>query len=239
MLSREFLTERGYCCGHGCLMCPYEPKHTKDNTILNHNYQQKRTDEMEWKRKALLDFKIDYNYKVINCFKEDNPLIQKTLRRVTVEEGETIATKLFQILNERGDGIGLAANQVGIDASVAVVNVKEPIILINPKIVKKEEETRYYEGCLSYPKKGCHTKRYKIVEVEVDNYKSNLTFGAGDTEVDLLESICVQHEIDHLNGMRILDRVADTTYRAEIKPGRNEPCHCGSKRKYKKCCLRK
>ena len=34
MLSKEFLTERGYCCGHGCLMCPYEPKHTKGNTKL-------------------------------------------------------------------------------------------------------------------------------------------------------------------------------------------------------------
>ena len=34
MLSREFLIDRGYCCGHGCLMCPYEPKHTKDNTIM-------------------------------------------------------------------------------------------------------------------------------------------------------------------------------------------------------------
>ena len=177
--------------------------------------------------------------KVINCFKEDNPLIQKKLRRVSVEEGETIAGKLFQVLNKRGDGIGLAANQVGIDASVAVVNVKEPIVLINPKIVRKEEETRYYEGCLSYPKKGCHTKRYKIVEVEVDNYKSNLTFGAGDTEVDLLESVCVQHEIDHLNGMRILDRVVDTTYIAERKPGRNEQCYCGSGKKFKKCCINK
>ena len=34
MLSKEFLTERGYCCGHGCLMCPYEPKHTEGNTVL-------------------------------------------------------------------------------------------------------------------------------------------------------------------------------------------------------------
>jgi len=34
MLSKDFLTERGYCCGHGCLMCPYEPKHTKGNTKL-------------------------------------------------------------------------------------------------------------------------------------------------------------------------------------------------------------
>ena len=34
MLSQEFLITRGYCCGHGCLMCPYEPKHTKGNTKL-------------------------------------------------------------------------------------------------------------------------------------------------------------------------------------------------------------
>jgi 2,5-diketo-D-gluconate reductase A len=34
MLSREFLIQRGYCCGHGCLMCPYEPKHTKGNKNL-------------------------------------------------------------------------------------------------------------------------------------------------------------------------------------------------------------
>ena len=161
--------------------------------------------------------------KVINCFKEDNPLIQKKLRRVTVEEGYEIARELFQILNKRGDGIGLAANQVGIDASVAVVNVKEPIVLINPKIVKKEQETRYYEGCLSFPKKGCHTKRYKIVEVKVDNMESNMTFGAGDTDLDLLESVCVQHEIDHLNGMRILDRAMELTIRREKpKIGRNQ-----------------
>ena len=210
MLSREFLTERGYCCGHGCLMCPYEPKHIKDNTIL----------------------------KIINCFKEDNPLIQKKLRSVSVEEGYEIATKLFQILNKKGDGIGLAANQVGIDASVAVVNVKEPIVLVNPKIIRKEEETRYYEGCLSFPKKGCHTKRYKIVEVEVDNMESNMTFGAGNTDLDLLESVCVQHEIDHLNGMRILDRAMELTIkRDKPKIGRNEPCPCGSGKKYKKCCL--
>ena len=161
--------------------------------------------------------------KVINCFIEEKPLIQKKLRRVTVEEGYEIARELFQILNKRGDGIGLAANQGGIDASVAVVNVKEPIVLVNPEIVRKEEETRYYECCLSFPKKGCHTKRYKIVEVKVDNMESNMTFGAGDTDLDLLESVCVQHEIDHLNGMRILDRAMELTIRREKpKIGRNQ-----------------
>jgi len=119
-----------------------------------------------------------------------------------------------------------------------VVNVKEPIVLINPKIVSKEEEIRYYEGCLSFPKKGCHTKRYKTIEVKVDNMESNMAFGTGDTDVDLLESVCVQHEIDHLNGMRILDRAQELTIRRDKpKIGRNEPCPCGSEKKYKKCCI--
>jgi N-formylmethionyl-tRNA deformylase len=63
---------------------------------------------------------------VINCLKENNPLINKKLKEVSVDEGLKIAEELFRILNERKDGIGLAANQVGIDASVAVVNVREP-----------------------------------------------------------------------------------------------------------------
>ena len=101
---------------------------------------------------------------VINCYKENNPLIKKKLREVSVEEGMEVATKLFEILNERKDGIGLAANQVGIDANVAVVNVREPIILINPVIEDQWDEIDYYEGCLSYPNQGIKTKRYRLTK---------------------------------------------------------------------------
>ena len=177
--------------------------------------------------------------KVIDCFKEDNPLIQKKLREVSVEEGMAIATELFQILNKRKDGIGLAANQVGIDAQVAVVNVREPLVLINPKIVSKTNEIPYYEGCLSYPGKGVHTKRYETIEVKTEQIDGSWIFsgvetqteGKGSWETDeakndrelrTLESVCVQHEIDHLNGMRIMDRKRDTTIRAEKKIGRNQ-----------------
>ena len=194
--------------------------------------------------------------KVINCFKEDNPIIQKKLRRVSVEEGEEIAAELFQILNKRGDGIGLAANQVGIDASVAVVNVREPIVLINPEIVSRETEIPFYEGCLSYPGKGVNTKRYETVEVKSDTVEGTMIFSGVDTvesgkgswehsevkedrHVRTLEAVCVQHEIDHLNGIRCLDRVVDTTIRVEKKPGRNEPCPCQSGKKFKKCCINK
>ena len=191
--------------------------------------------------------------KVINCTKHDNPLIHKKLREVSVEEGMDIATELFQILNKRGDGIGLAANQVGIDAQVAVVNVLEPLVLINPKIIRKENEIKYYEGCLSYPKKGVNTKRYETIEVTSDNVEGSMIFSGVETSTEgkgsweksddsdrnlrLLESVCVQHEIDHLNGIICMDRRIETSYvRTEKKVGRNEPCPCESGKKYKKCC---
>ena len=191
--------------------------------------------------------------KVINCYKDNNPVINKKLRKVSVDEGFKIAEELFRILNERIDGIGLAANQVGIDAAVAVVNVREPLILINPVITEQWDEVDYYEGCLSYPNKGIRTKRYKNIIIQTAQEESGWYFsgvetgkeGKGtwesakkhDQEQRLLEAVCVQHEIDHLNGMTIHDRKIDTTIRNENKIGRNEPCHCGSGKKYKKCCL--
>jgi peptide deformylase len=178
--------------------------------------------------------------KVINCLKEDNPVINKKLRKVSLDEGNKIAAELFQILSKRKDGIGLAANQVGIDASVAVVNVRKPIILINPEVVEQWDETPYYEGCLSYKGKGIHTKRYKNIIVKTEQEDGEWYFsgtenpsdGKGsweessdkkqDQELRLLEAICVQHEIDHLNGMTIHDRQMITTIVNEQKFGRNE-----------------
>ena len=192
---------------------------------------------------------------VINCLKESNPLINKKLREVSVEEGNLIATELFQILNKRKDGIGLAANQVGIDAQVAVVNVREPLVLINPKILSKEVEIPFYEGCLSYPGKGVNTKRYRDVVVSTEQSESDWYFsgaqaptdGKGswekeqsksqDAQLRTLESVCVQHEIDHLNGVVCMDRKRETTIVKDTKVGRNEPCPCGSGKKYKKCCI--
>ena len=195
--------------------------------------------------------------RVINCLKEDNPVINKKLRKVSVDEGLEIAKELFNILSERKDGLGLAANQVGYNASVAVVNVKEPLILINPVIKEQWDEVPYYEGCLSYPKKGIKTKRYRNVIVHTEQEEGDLYFsgvetpgeGKGswerptknkDDELRLLESICVQHEIDHLYGKTILDR-EDKPEPIQVKKkiGRNDPCYCGSGKKYKKCCINK
>ena len=178
--------------------------------------------------------------KIINCLNEDNPVINKKLKEVNIDEGLSIAKDLFNILAERKDGIGLAANQVGIDASVAVVNVREPIILINPTIVKQWDEIPYYEGCLSFKGKGIQTKRYRNIVISTEQEDSDWYFsgapnpsdGKGswekessdkqDQELRLLETICVQHEIDHLNGMTIMDRQMITTIVNTEKFGRNE-----------------
>ena len=60
-----------------------------------------------------------------------------------------------------------------------------------------------------------------------------------DQEQRLLESICIQHEIDHLNGLTIADRENKPQPIVSEKVGRNEPCSCGSGKKYKKCCINK
>ena len=177
--------------------------------------------------------------KVINCFTEDNPVINKKLRKVSVDEGLKIAEELLNILSERKDGIGLAANQVGYDASVAVVNIREPIILINPVITEQWDEIDYYEGCLSFPKRGVHTKRYRNVIIQTEQEESGWYFSGvesgeeargtweegkiQDQKQRLLEAICVQHEIDHLNGVTIMDREhKPKPLRVSKKWGRNE-----------------
>ena len=175
---------------------------------------------------------------VIDCTKNNNPLIKQKLKEVTVDEGLAIAEELFQILDKRGDGVGLAANQVGINASVAVVKVREPLVLINPKIVSQSNQIDFYEGCLSYPKKGMHTKRYKEVVVSTAQSESNWYFSGAETNKEgkgswetqtsqyddqqrLLETVAIQHEIDHLNGVTIHDRQHKTTVTVEKKIGRN------------------
>ena len=181
-----------------------------------------------------------HQHTVIDCLKEDNPVINKKPRKVTVDEGLHIAKDLLNILAERKDGIGLAANQVGIDAAVAVVNVREPLILINPVIKEQWDEIPYYEGCLSYPKKGVHTKRYKNVIIHTEQEEGDWYFsgatspseGKGSWEVEgknkdqedrILEAVCIQHEIDHLNGITIIDKEHKLKpIRVSKKFGRNE-----------------
>ena len=177
---------------------------------------------------------------VINCLVNHNENINSKLKEVSVEEGLVIAEQLFQILNIRGYGIGLAANQLGIDAQVAVVIVREPLVLINPKYIKKENEIMYGEGCLSFPGHAIRTKRYRDIIISTEQSESNWYFTGAeensdgksgwdkgnmkkDQELRLLEAVCVQHEIDHLMGKTIHNREMKLEpTKVEKKIGRNQ-----------------
>ena len=175
---------------------------------------------------------------------KDKTKLQKKCSPVSIEEGEIIGAKLLmELRTSEQSGIGLAANQIGIQKRVCVVNVKEPLVLINPEIVERsEKEFIFPEGCLSFPDKKVRTKRNVSIKVKADNYKSILSFSADSKEMDdAFECVCVQHEIDHLDGIRMFDREfkLEPIKREGKKIGRNDKvliaCGVESKMiKYKK-----
>ena len=143
----------------------------------------------------------------------------------TIKEGEEIGAQLLKELIESDNGIGLAANQIGINKRVCVINVKEPIVLVNPRIVEKSEDQFVFaEGCLSFPGKHVRTGRHTSVIVEADNHEGKLSFSADSEDInDAFECACVQHEIDHLDGITMFDRaMVAQPYKAPEKIGRNE-----------------
>lgn len=125
----------------------------------------------------------------------------------SLEEGEDIAVKLFRELITSKNAIGLAANQIGIDKRVCVINVKEPLSFVNPRIVEKSDDTFLsLESCLSFPNKHVRIKRYSEIIVEADNLRNRVMFTANtDNDRDKLECACIQHEIAHLDGLTMFD----------------------------------
>ena len=139
---------------------------------------------------------------------KDKNKLQEKCSPVSVKEGEEIGVRLLHELRESNNGIGLAANQIGINKRVCVINVKEPLVLINPKIVEKSKEQFIFpEGCLSFPDSKIKTTRHQDIVVEADNHDGKLSFSANSKDInDAFECVCVQHEIDHLDGITMFDR---------------------------------
>ena len=132
-----------------------------------------------------------------------------------VAEGIVVGERLLEILKQSKDGVGLAANQVGIDTAVCVVYVTEPIVLVNPEIIGKFGKSYFQEGCLSFPGDYIMTERWTDIIVKASNHSSPLIFSF---DKNALECVCVQHEIDHLNGVTMFDRASDL----EITNGKEE-----------------
>ena len=126
------------------------------------------------------------------------------------KELKTIVKNMYETLYASGNGIGLAAPQVNIRKRIVVIDLNEdgkssPITFINPRIIKlSDEKFVNQEGCLSVPEYYADVERAKEVEVEwFDDtgvkYKKTLSG---------LMSICIQHEIDHLDGILFVDHLS-------------------------------
>ena len=118
------------------------------------------------------------------------------------------------------NGIGLAANQVGDLRRVLVMNIPyageetegcekqwwhdKDFTCINPKIIEQSGKATGIEGCLSFPEIFEHVKRAKKIKVEAMDVEGK-TF---TLEADGLFSVCLQHEIDHLEGIVFVDRMS-------------------------------
>ena len=105
-------------------------------------------------------------------------------------------------------GIGLAAVQVGVLKRVVVIDLskkeekKPPLFFVNPEIIStSEEQVSYEEGCLSIPNQFAEIKRPNRCHVKYLDYNGKKK----DLKADGLLATCIQHEIDHLNGILFID----------------------------------
>ena len=101
-------------------------------------------------------------------------------------------------------GMGLAANQVGIEQRVFIMDNEERYYF-NPKIVKESDELCMdKEGCLSFPEVWLKVERPKTIEVMYETTQGKTRF----TKLQDLESKCFQHEFDHIEGITFNKRVS-------------------------------
>lgn len=115
-----------------------------------------------------------------------------------------IASKMLATMYA-AKGVGLAATQVDIHERMFVMDVasgEEPIVLVNPVIVwRGPDKVKAPEGCLSVPQQGDIVERYQAIRVEY----TSLTGERTTMEAEGFKAVCVQHELDHLDGKVFVD----------------------------------
>lgn len=123
---------------------------------------------------------------------------------------ESLVEKLITIMRSQPGGIGIAAPQIGVLRQVAIVDVSPKVsgakmlILINPKIITLEKPAIFREGCMSLPDYTANVSRAERIHLKwqgMDSRERELVTSG-------LEARCIQHEIDHLNGLLFVDRVS-------------------------------
>ncbi len=140
---------------------------------------------------------------------EPDPILRKKCEPLEKVDSET--KKLMDDMLETmyaAPGIGLAAIQVGILKRLVVLDIskgeeeKKPMFLINPKIIHQSKKTSVYEeGCLSLPGQFAEIERPAECILKYIDYNGK----EKELKADGLLATCVQHEVDHLNGILFID----------------------------------
>ncbi len=148
------------------------------------------------------------DYKIITV---PDPVLKQTAHAVSGVD-DSLRKQMDAMLQTMYDapGIGLAANQVGLLNRVLVMDLSRrdddeepnPICMANPEIIYESEQMSVMEeGCLSIPRQAADVERPAIVRVKYLDYNGK----EAELEAEGLLSHCVQHEIDHLNGVLFID----------------------------------
>ena len=146
---------------------------------------------------------------VKNILTEPNKLLRKVslpVKKVGKEEQSLMDDMLETMYHAKG--IGLAAIQVGVPKRIIVMDIgnrekeKKPMYFVNPIIKNKNSEcSTYEEGCLSVPNQFAEVDRPSTCEVEYLDYNGNKKI----LKATCLLSTCIQHEMDHLEGVLFID----------------------------------
>ena len=150
---------------------------------------------------------------ILEIYTFPDPILRKQTKAVTVfdHELETTTQSMLDTMYV-SSGIGLAAIQAGILKQIIVVDLKsgeeditqrEPHVFINPKIVKQSGTTVSEEGCLSVIEFRGEIQRAEKIIVEYQDVTGKLQ----KMEAEEMMAICLQHEIDHLNGVLFIDHL--------------------------------
>jgi peptide deformylase len=144
-----------------------------------------------------------------------DPVLKAMASRVEDVDGKVIrlVDDMFDTLIDSGNGIALAAPQIGVQKQVVVWDIDaRPLAIINPEIVESDGEWVYDEGCLSIPGLYVEMLRPKTVLVRGIDLDGEII----EIEADELEARMFQHEIDHLNGVLMFDRLEGDQRKAAL-----------------------
>ena len=162
-----------------------------------------------------------------------DPRLRKKARPVVQVDDQVRQTvdDMFETMYQ-APGIGLAATQVNIQQRIIVMDVSEakdqPLCLINPEITHREGEEEMEEGCLSVPGVYEQVRRAERIQIRALNRDGNPFESAADG----LLAVCIQHEIDHLDGKLFVDYLSPLKRQRirkklekQKKHGTTEPSH--------------